>query len=293
MLDLFNQSWFGSVVGLLGLLVGLGGLILYRISRIGARPTSQMKTLRLIGQEEQELPKEVSILFKGDSVPRLSLTSWYFWNSGKETIQRSQIVGDDPLKCSFDDVDQILNAHAANYTRKVNKFAVEIPPDSKNEALLSFDFLDPGDGVRVDLLHTSRQRYPQISGTFRGIPKGILQITSATASSFDQALKRIFIHRKLLYGIVLFVGLVSFLFGLFPESWLSQIKGILESKKEAKTTDSIIELRVAFLSIGALYAFLAGAVLYMGRKKYPAVLDADSNRVDLAEPRLAAEPRVS
>jgi hypothetical protein len=62
MFDLLNQGWVGSVIGLLGLIVGVAGLYLYFKSKIGPRLACQMRSLRLIAKEEQELPSDVQIL---------------------------------------------------------------------------------------------------------------------------------------------------------------------------------------------------------------------------------------
>jgi hypothetical protein len=62
--DLLNQSWFGSVLGIIGVLIGVVGLAvayyLYYASKIGARLVYQVKSSKLIGHE-QKLPEEVSI----------------------------------------------------------------------------------------------------------------------------------------------------------------------------------------------------------------------------------------
>jgi len=47
-LSFFNQGWVGSIIGLLGLSVGVIGLVLYFKGRIGARPTYQVDWMRLV-----------------------------------------------------------------------------------------------------------------------------------------------------------------------------------------------------------------------------------------------------
>lgn len=131
LLEIFNEGWFGSSIGLLGLIVGIVGLVFYMKSKIGTRPKCYMRTTPLIGESEQELPPEVNILFGANCVPRVSLTHLYFWNDGQETVNGSQILKDDPVRFSFSDSHEILKAHVAKVTRSVNKINVTVPSEKK------------------------------------------------------------------------------------------------------------------------------------------------------------------
>ncbi len=67
-LELLNQNWIGSLIGLIGILAGIiFALIIYRNSRIGARLAYQRLALRLIGVKEQALPEEAG---DGDRRPQ-------------------------------------------------------------------------------------------------------------------------------------------------------------------------------------------------------------------------------
>jgi hypothetical protein len=167
----FSQNW----VGILGILAGLLiALYFYRASRIGPRPSYQLKALRLIAKEQRALPEEVEIFFKGISVPRLTKTHIIFWNSGRAMLDGKQIVDTDPLRLEFGKDAQVLRAHIAKPTNKTNKFEIKINDKSPNEVFCSFDYLNVGDGAVIELLHTDEERYPKVTGTIRGVPKGIL-----------------------------------------------------------------------------------------------------------------------
>jgi hypothetical protein len=279
MIEFLNQGWFGSVVGLLGLIVGVVGLVLYLKSKIGARPMCLLKTLRLLGRSEQRLPPQVQVLFEEANVPRLNLTHVYLWNGGQETIHGSQIVQDDPLRCVFEESDdggQILKADVANVTRLVNKFVVQVASDQRNEAVLSFDFLDPGDGVRIELLHTSTARYPKVLGTLRGIPRGVILLTGPSRSFFDSLPIIIRKHRLLFYYIALAFGILSIVAGMLPSELLQRFAESLDRKASPGASDSLHALRFAFLITGGLYTLLPVWGLLARRKKYPAALDEDA-----------------
>jgi len=75
MFDFLNQGWCGSIIGIIGVVIGIIGLVLYRNSKIGARPSCQLKAIRLIGKDEQELPREVNILCISSLVIIFSMVS--------------------------------------------------------------------------------------------------------------------------------------------------------------------------------------------------------------------------
>jgi hypothetical protein len=149
-------------------------LPLIQASRIGPRPTYQYRALRLVRKGERAFPEEVEITFKGKSVIQLTMTHIILWNSGKAMLEGKNIVTDDPLRLEFNKPAEILRARVLKSTRESNKFKVEINPSSSNVVVCSFDYLDPGDGVVIELLHTVDDRFPKIMGTIRGVPKGVL-----------------------------------------------------------------------------------------------------------------------
>lgn len=49
----------------------------------------------------------------------------------------------------------ILRVRVVKINRESNKFVANISPNSPNQAILSFDYLDAGDGAFIELLHTN------------------------------------------------------------------------------------------------------------------------------------------
>lgn len=291
MLEIFSQGWFGSIVGLLGLVVGVIGIVLYRNTKIGPIPTCQLRSLRLLGKEEQELPPEVEIRYKDKEVQRLTLTSVYFWNDGRTMMRGNQIVEDDPLRYEFDPSDEILKAHVATSTKPANKVTARAADNDKHTLLVDFDYLDPGDGVRIDILHTSAHRYPKIEGSLRGIPKGVSRIDPSPASAFDLAFRRILRNPKPLYVVTLFVGITGLVVGALPTLWLEAISGVIISAPAEPVKSPVSGIRFIALFVGATYTLLP-ALAYLGkRKKYPSALDRDDPKNDEAEPKDAGDKR--
>jgi hypothetical protein len=50
---------------------------------------------------------------------------------------------------------------------------VAADPTKANRIVLSFDYLNPGDGAVFELLHTDKKPYPVVVGTIRGVPNGV------------------------------------------------------------------------------------------------------------------------
>lgn len=168
--QIFGAGWVGSLISFAGL---IAALILYRASRIGGRPVYQVRVLRLLSRMQQELPIEIEVFYKGSSVTRLTRVQIAFWNSGNSIIRGADIVADDPLRFVFDADGVALTSVVEKSTRCTNKFQVKISADRPNEVLCAFDYLDPGDGAKIDVLHTGSRGSPECLGTIRGIPAGM------------------------------------------------------------------------------------------------------------------------
>ncbi len=280
MIDLLNQGWVGSVFGILGALVGVVGIVLYRNSRIGARPTCQMKSLHLIGKTEQELPDEVEILFEGKAVPSLSSTMLYLWNAGKQTVRGNQIVGDDPLRFELRPQDRILKALVATRTRAVNKVQVTTPEDMQNKTFISFDYLDPGDGARIDILHTREFDKSKVLGSIRGIPKGVQTISRLESSGTFNRYLSIFLRKTKYYlYIITILGSVSVLLSVLPSSWIAPVINILDSSSNGDST-SYSDSRIGFFVVGFLYLIIPLMFALNRRKRYPSMLDKTKEDTD-------------
>jgi hypothetical protein len=204
----FSQGWVGVLMGILaGLLIAL---YFYRASRIGPRPSYQLKALRLLAKDERALPEEVEILFKGVSVPRLTKTHLIFWNSGRAMLDGKQIVDADPLRLEFNKDAQVLRARVVSATRKTNEFEVKINDKSPNEVVCHFDYLDVGDGAVIELLHTDEGPYPKVQGTIRGVPKGILNWGPVRSSGRVARQRRIAMFAMIIVGVAIIVlGIIA------------------------------------------------------------------------------------
>lgn len=190
--SILNKGWISSLIGILGIVIG----IIYAKIPKEAKPVYTVKDLNLIGKDNALIPHEVSIYYGDTEIDRLNKTFIIFWNNGKKTIYGNKIVKDDRLKLVFHEGINILSAQVLSKTREVNKFTLEKDPSSNNEVYCDFDFLDPSDGVTIEVLYTGtkiysennnvnkihkktskRMAFNKISGTIKEIPSGVKRMT--------------------------------------------------------------------------------------------------------------------
>lgn len=254
------QNWLGASIGLIGVILGVH---FYRASRIGARLAYQASGLRLIGGKKPQLPSQVTVLFSDQPVDMLTRTLVVLWNSGAKTIRGEDVVDDDRLRIAFDEGARILKASVTDMTRQANKFRIDKSTTSPHEALCSFDYLDSGDGVVVELLHTSAHRYPKVEGTVRGIPRGVTDYGSLFRAlpplpilpgfRFAVMNPRVFLRVMLIFGLAL------------------TILGLATLPSTADRAASW-----ALFATGAMYALLGGFMLWLRRRRFPRALSVES-----------------
>jgi hypothetical protein len=175
-----NKGYVGALISTFGVVLSV---YFYYKTKVISRLAFQGISTRLIGGKEAELPDNVSVYYQKNpslhktQVPRLSKTTIVLWNAGKTTFRGEDIVPTDRLRIEFESTSQVLFPKVILKTRDVNGFTLSECSSDPHIVYFSFDFLDPGDGVRIQILHTSNNN-PKIFGTIRGLPKGLTNLGS-------------------------------------------------------------------------------------------------------------------
>ena len=270
--NFFNQGWVGSLIGLIGIVLGGLGIFSYKISKSIPKPAYQRNSFQLIGKEEDNLPDEVEVTFKGKPVNRLTKTKLIFWNAGTEVVEGSNIVGSDPVSILFPDGTNILSFKILKRTREVNNFCIKRIQDRNNVLRIDFDYLDPKDGAVVEILHDSENRYPQITGTIKGISKCFTDLGrfyEARPIKMKGA-RRIFIgDPKIIFYIAMTIGIGFTLFGILPE----EIRQHFEALFTNENGKSLTATPEFFIIFGLFYTAMPASILWSRRKKYPKNLE--------------------
>ena len=177
---LMNAGWFslavGTFIGILGIWLGY---IFYKRGRQVSRLSHLIGDAPIIGLAPTRYSDGLEVLFDGRRVSRVTSTSFGVWNSGTTTIYGRDIVEKDELRLELSGDGEMLRVTVESETRSVNGAMVSL--SGANRATLGFDYLDPGDGFRVQALHSGAPKSLAVMGTIRGLPKGVELFGSAKA----------------------------------------------------------------------------------------------------------------
>src|SRR5262249_648320 len=149
--ELLSEDWIGTVLGILGIILAF---IFYLKSQRRAKLAYQFDEVTLIGSRDAAFPNEVEVRFNGIPVPQLTASRLFIWNAGQRTIGGNDIVDSEPIGVEFDESTKVLKALVCRVTREVNGVRAEVVTSTPHKTTLSFDFLDPDDGVSLELLHS-------------------------------------------------------------------------------------------------------------------------------------------
>jgi len=151
-------------IAVVGLVLTIFGLYLAFNSRREKRPLYLTNSYEVISKERKVEGLEVTL--SGISVPSLTVTRVAFWNAGRETIDRADLVASDPLRIEGTGGAEILGAKLSYMHRPVTDVQIETRTGS---VLITLDFLDFQDGCIVDIYHVSPAAF-RVLGTLKGSP---------------------------------------------------------------------------------------------------------------------------
>lgn len=241
----------------------------YRKSKKVAKPCYIKLSSRLIGKEENELPQDVRITYKERAVDRLTKTTIVIWNDGTEVLKGSDIAQSDPLCLSFIEGDEILSASKIRFTKSANNFCLNNEEGLYHHKMFfSFEYLDPGDGVTLEILHNSLKDNPELVGSVMGVPsgfvdKGDLKNSRNIYNSFFYPFEK---NKILGYFVIFSLGFIAILMAYFGEEITSYLQKVYSEEKFTKYVSIMLFL------IGLIY--VVGPLLYFfSPRKIPKKLD--------------------
>ena len=117
----------------------------------------------IIKQGKQPIPN-LKIEFDCKRIEDLTSTTYYIWNSGNEVLNNADIVEETlKIECKL---DAILDARVIKQSDNSNKFAVLNVTPTNIEIL--FEYMDSGEGVRLQVLHTGSGENLSFRGKIKG-----------------------------------------------------------------------------------------------------------------------------
>jgi len=265
--NFLNQGWVGSLIGVTGILAGF--FFSLKFSKKSPRPAYQRSYLPLIGKEEDYLPSEVEVFYQGRKVERLTKSKVVFWNDGNEVLERSKFVLGDPVTVTFPQETNILSFHVVKTTREVTNFSVAKLPSANNALRIEFDYLDPKDGAVIEILHDGGTKYPKITGSFMGVPSGIVDYGSVKEPLPGHMPKymRIFLNNNVMYWAGIICGLFMLAVALTPKEILVRYAG---EANEASETG-----RYVVIALALFYTVIPATLLWWRRRRFPKSLNSE------------------
>jgi hypothetical protein len=218
----------------------------------------------------------VEIRFSGHCVPRITATRVVVWNAGSTTLTGSDVVAGDPLRLELDGDGSVLQASIVCATRKVNDLRTEVDERGSSTILLPFDFLDPGDGAHLRVLHSGGRNALTLTGTIRGMRSGPVyygrtEVVPVSSRSLPWPIRigrsTITMYTMLAIGVgMVAVSLLSLLLYDAAPMWYRRFSEVPSSWSAPSSPVWF------FVVIGVVYAALPVSVLWLRRRRYPASL---------------------
>jgi len=134
----------------------------------------QSHDFTIVSQPSVSSIGEIKILFNEVAVPRVVVTQLAVWNTGNTVVKGEDIVKSDPLTIRFEDGAMILAAQRVTATQEVNDFRIRLSEHDRSAAFLEFDYLNAQDGAKSQIIHTSTTGKAKVTGSIRGMPKGVV-----------------------------------------------------------------------------------------------------------------------
>ena len=123
------------------------------------------KTNEIIVSGKSNIDK-LKIKYDGQDISDLSSSRFYIWNSGNKVINIDDVVISKPL-CIINTGDaKILDAQIIKYNEETNNFAVTQMSDTRIK--LSFDYVDHGEGLILQVLHTGSSKDLELNCKIKG-----------------------------------------------------------------------------------------------------------------------------
>jgi hypothetical protein len=168
------------VIGILGAIIGAIGIIasvyVYYRSKQRAAPCYVLRDEVLLDPSAPGTDT-FDIFFSNEPVRRaVRKATLAIWNAGNMPIKQSDVAQLDPPRLTFPDGSRIFTHEVSSPARRANGLNTVL---NGSDVLLTFDFLDQGDGGVIEVTYEGDVR-PEFKGTISGVPEGFKSAPALT-----------------------------------------------------------------------------------------------------------------
>ena len=161
-----TTNWFNVIAFIVPIYIGFE---FYRRSLRDKTVQHAWEDVVVISPEEPH-DEELRIIYGGREVPKVTRSRLAFWNSGRVTVDGSDVLTQDPLRIEAAEGDRILRVLVVKRSREIT--GGDLPSVNEKQAIIRFGFLDRNDGFIIEVLHTGSPGSLLLKGTIKGIPNG-------------------------------------------------------------------------------------------------------------------------
>lgn len=270
--DTINNILASSV---LGSLLGIAGIIIAIVTYVLTRKVSRISGFHeytiLINKNNSKLPQQVSVMYDGSPVERVSSSEFIIWNSGNSVINNKDLITMEPLRIEFSQDIKLLRYQIVASNNPINNIELITLKEYPNSILIDFDFLEKDEGMRIEVLHTGTKNdiYEKgkligVKSTFSKIHKPSPVKSNKKKSIFYKIFN--FLFEAIPFLIIFALLIITAITFISPESTQS-------TQMETKTSRSIWP-NVIFLSVLSIL-FIVQTI--RNRPPYPSNLKKPDN----------------
>lgn len=177
--SLASDPWItlgGFFIGLLGLVLAVVFYVKAKKDRV---PIYELSSSTLIDGVDKTL-EGLQLHYRGQPQSRITVTKIAFWNEGRETIDKGDLVGADPVRIDCPPDVAILDAQIIQLSSSSVQGALRpyVNSDGRQSYAIEFEYLDHRDYVVVQLAHNGHDAESfSIAGKIKGAP-GVTRVTN-------------------------------------------------------------------------------------------------------------------
>ena len=184
---LFSTTYQNITFFVLGAIIsGVTTYISMRFSLRYSKLIYEEKTETVINKDNLMLKNNLEIIYKNVNVDKIVRTLIYFWNSGNNSIRKNDLVSSNKLRITIPEDTRVYSYDILKNTDNANNFQLS---EENNRIFLTFNYLEPNNGVKIELLHNNETFITQIEGKVIDLKGEISnykdRISSKVANVFD------------------------------------------------------------------------------------------------------------
>jgi hypothetical protein len=258
---MLNQTWFGTVIGILGIFIGIVfSIIIYIKSKRRIEIAFYRRGLSIINGTHLLLD-DLEVFYRKEKVQLLMKSSIHIWNNGNCAIKQADIATRDKLKIRWE--NELIVYHVELHVPKDNKNAIRIVEKIKDkEIAIDFDYLNKDDGMEIVIFSNGIPSFFIVTGTVIGSKKPIKEIKDKRLG-FSSKIIDYIQYSKIFSYIVLSVAVIFL--GL---AWLAPDSIFVPNEPVVITS---IPTRIMLSIMSVFWGLLVPIKYIMTKRKYPEI----------------------